>query len=250
MAYGVAYTLDGKRIDPRNVVVHTVDTPPAPQRLAQGEEFGDPDFIRWLDDAIADGGHVVRDAIKDVGSAWHGWSAHGTYSEQARTFDATSRLLAEIAIIVKPGKQDSALTYDDLPEKVRALTTQPPHQDRGEVEQRARELLDSECPECGGGKGFMVPGDVGQSHWHNCGTCRDGERLYSVNRAQALRAITAALTEAKKQGPGEAVYQSRDAYGAWRDTTKTHYDTETQHDTRVLYTAPQVEAKRQAGGDA
>lgn len=66
------------------------------------------------------------------------------------------------------------------------------------LEQRARELLDSECPECGGEHGFMQPGGEDGGNWHTCSTCRDGERLRSVNRDQALRAITAALNEASR----------------------------------------------------
>ena len=65
----------------------------------------------------------------------------------------------------------------------------------GEVEQRARELLAAECPECGGRNGYDVPDGNGSGRWQNCGTCRDDERLHSVNRDQALRAIVAALSQ-------------------------------------------------------
>lgn len=59
--------------------------------------------------------------------------------------------------------------------------TQPPHQDRGEVEQRARELLQDAVYT----------------------TAHTGAPYVGVE--VAVRAITAALTEAKQQGPGEAV---------------------------------------------
>lgn len=68
---------------------------------------------------------------------------------------------------------------------------QPPHQDRGEVEKRARELLDRAAQEDRAWRehqGGFVRADAGE----------DARRV-------ALRAITAAMTEAKQQGPGEAV---------------------------------------------
>lgn len=39
------------------------------------QQWQDPDFNKWLDDAISDAGHIVWDAIPDVGSAWNGWDA-------------------------------------------------------------------------------------------------------------------------------------------------------------------------------
>jgi|GEM_PF-3055033 len=39
------------------------------------QQWQDPDFNKWLDDAISDAGHTVWDAIPDVGSAWNGWDA-------------------------------------------------------------------------------------------------------------------------------------------------------------------------------
>ncbi|WP_233425960.1 zinc finger-like domain-containing protein [Pseudomonas monteilii] len=39
------------------------------------QQWQDPDFNKWLDEAISDAGHIVWDAIPDVGSAWNGWDA-------------------------------------------------------------------------------------------------------------------------------------------------------------------------------
>jgi len=39
------------------------------------QQWQDPDFNKWLDDAISDAGHIVWDAIPDVGSAWNGWDS-------------------------------------------------------------------------------------------------------------------------------------------------------------------------------
>ncbi|BFO03383.1 hypothetical protein KNHN1_17610 [Pseudomonas guariconensis] len=39
------------------------------------QQWQDPDFNKWLDDAISDAGHTVWDAIPDIGSAWNGWDA-------------------------------------------------------------------------------------------------------------------------------------------------------------------------------
>lgn len=39
------------------------------------QQWQDPDFNKWLDDAISDAGHTVWNAIPDVGSAWNGWEA-------------------------------------------------------------------------------------------------------------------------------------------------------------------------------
>lgn len=53
-----------------------------------------------------------------------------------------------------------------------------------------------------------------------------------------IDAAIAALTRAA-ESQGEAVYQYRDAYGAWRDTTAEHYAKEQAHlDMRTLYTHP------------
>lgn len=56
------------------------------------------------------------------------------------------------------------------------------------------------------------------------------------------RDIERALEQALTQQRGEAIYQFRDAYGAWRDTTKSHYQVEDRHDKRILYTTPQPSA--------
>ena len=39
------------------------------------QQWQDPDFNKWLDEVISDAGHIVWDAIPDVGSAWNGWDA-------------------------------------------------------------------------------------------------------------------------------------------------------------------------------
>ncbi|WP_161893280.1 hypothetical protein [Pseudomonas juntendi] len=39
------------------------------------QRWNDPDFNKWLDEAISDAGHTVWDSIPDVGSAWNGWDA-------------------------------------------------------------------------------------------------------------------------------------------------------------------------------
>lgn len=66
--------------------------------------------------------------------------------------------------------------------------------------------------------------------------------LLGVSGEQALtqqRALSSPRQE------GEAVYQFRDAYGAWRDTTEGHYKIETALDKRVLYTHPSTAASTQ-----
>lgn len=79
------------------------------------------------------------------------------------------------------------------------LATPTPEASAG-VEERARELLAAECAECGGEGGYMAAGGDEGGVWHNCGTCRDGERLGSVNRHQALTAIAAALAAQAREG--------------------------------------------------
>lgn len=39
------------------------------------KRWNDPDFNKWLDEAISDAGHTVWDSIPDLGSAWNGWDA-------------------------------------------------------------------------------------------------------------------------------------------------------------------------------
>lgn len=39
------------------------------------QRWQDPEFNKWLDDAISDAGHSVWDSVPDIGSAWNGWDA-------------------------------------------------------------------------------------------------------------------------------------------------------------------------------
>lgn len=39
------------------------------------QQWSDPDFNEWLDEGISDAGHIVWDAVPDIGSAWNGWDA-------------------------------------------------------------------------------------------------------------------------------------------------------------------------------
>lgn len=105
--------------------IASIDTPPAPQRLAQGEV--------WTAEMVAD--------------------------------------------VHRRG--------DELHQRI----TQPPHQDRGEVERHARDLL---------AKAYQNGGYALASQ-----ALLNG-RTDSLDEC-AIEAITAALTEAKQQGPGEAV---------------------------------------------
>ena len=58
-----------------------------------------------------------------------------------------------------------------------------------EIDKMARELLSSECPECGGDGGF----EFNDGDWRNCGRCDD---VHTVPRSQAESAIRAALLTA------------------------------------------------------
>lgn len=59
---------------------HPQAAPAQRDREADRQRFSDPDFNRWLDEGISDGGHTVYDAVGDVQAAWQGWSARGSYS--------------------------------------------------------------------------------------------------------------------------------------------------------------------------
>lgn len=125
-------------------------------------------------------------------------------------------------------------------------TAQPPHHDRGEVEQRARELQER-CQ-------VSAAGNFKPNH-------------AVVPLIDFQSAIRIALTEAKQQGPGEAESPSLKQTPAWwvgysightgrapyhcmgPDMPPGHYMGDSVHWT-PLYTAPQVEAKRQTGEGA
>lgn len=64
-----------------------------------------------------------------------------------------------------------------------------------DLDKMARELLASECPECGGDGRF----EFGDGDWRNCGRCAD---VHTVPRSQAESAIRAALLSAP---PGYAL---------------------------------------------
>jgi hypothetical protein len=49
-------------------------------------------------------------------------------------------------------------------------------------------------------------------------------------------------------GEAVAIYQYRDAYGAWRDTTEGHFAIETKLDKRVVYTHPPAAEVREVKG--
>lgn len=49
-------------------------------READRERFPDPEFNRWLDEGISDGGHTVWDALASVCDAWHGWENRQYYA--------------------------------------------------------------------------------------------------------------------------------------------------------------------------
>jgi hypothetical protein len=96
----------------------------------------------------------------------------------------------------------TAETFDYVTEPCPECTPQPAAADGG-VRERARELLASECPECGGSNGYMVPAGEYAGAWQKCGTCQDGERLQSVNRSQAMRAVATALSSHRQAGDGQ-----------------------------------------------
>lgn len=121
-----------------------------------------------------------------------------------------------------------------------SLTATPPAQQRiaqGEnLQQRAQELLAAEYEAAG---------------WHNSAIAIRGNRMVE-SQAISIRAITAALTEAKQQGPGEAVItvpwsdfcvsQGRIAESHRFDLYELAYAW-----MKANLDAPQVEAKRQTG---
>jgi hypothetical protein len=87
------------------------------------------------------------------------------------------------------------------------VTTQPPHQDRGEVEQReCTEWMRAEWKHWGGSTQSRVTTSVVMPE----------ERYFEFRASidKATQGMGAALTEAKQQGPGEA-FQSR--VSAWMD---------------------------------
>lgn len=116
--------------------------------------------------------------------------------------------------------------------------TQPPHQDRGEV---STEKMVSEAS-------TMV--EEALDYFEKVGD--DGDREYTAAIRAHLRKLTAALTEVKQQGPGEAVaalklaleywehrqQRYRNRHPAWVDAARKVIESSS---------APQGEAKRQAG---
>jgi hypothetical protein len=70
-------------------------------------------------------------------------------------------------------------------------------------------------------------------------------RTTTSEQEVALSAIERALSSPRQEG--EVVYQFRDGYGAWRDTTKSHYEADDRHDKRILYTHPSTAASTQGG---
>lgn len=126
-----------------------------------------------------------------------------------------------------------------------ALATQPLHQDRGEVEPALLRVAEVLPPRPLGQ--FIQPGFV-MSDKH----CRE---LHA--RFESLSAtITAALTEAKQQGPGEGMLlvKRTDAECLVRDAERFIGENQgtaggrlARKRVRALLTAPQVEAKRQTG---
>lgn len=116
-------------------------------------------------------------------------------------------------------------------------TTQPPHQDRGEVEQRARELLAAEYDRDG------------------LKSIADGFRSGENSDRRAIRAIAAALTEAKQQGPGEVLARGwfhalpEDDYEFHDDASGAGKDCVGCIRAMIIRETPKVEAKRQTGGN-
>ena len=172
-------------------------TPPAPQRLAQGEDAG------------------IRYTFGDV---------------KTQFFDGFGWVIAvsDVPTYVRAHQQA----------REEAFPTQPPHHDRGEVEQRARELLAREYDRSG--NDLMAT------------RLRSGVIAWEHENT-ALAAITAALTEAKQQ-EGEPVHQYwlGGHHDSWTDCETAEQKEKMRtagYRVRTLYTAPQVEAKRQTGGD-
>jgi hypothetical protein len=195
MAYATGIRVNGKQSP-------LFATPPAPQRLAQGEDVVQRANIAMLADAWR---HVLTD----------GRDGHELCANRNT-----------VACFVNA---------------IDALTTQPPHQDRGEVTDA---MVDAYL--AAQAKAVQAVDDK----WGNGG--KAASYLHPVR--EACRAgLIAALTEAKQQGPGEAVYQVQwIAEQTWEDITAEQYallDT-TEANIRILYTAPQVEAKRQMGEGA
>lgn len=84
-----------QRGDPLNVAAYTaflwhhgqtVMAPYEHRREKDRQQFGDPDFNRWLDDGVADGGFTVYDMLigyRPAEAAWSGWCARPSYDSPA-----------------------------------------------------------------------------------------------------------------------------------------------------------------------
>lgn len=112
-----------------------------------------------------------------------------------------------------------------------------------------RYITDDEPPTPQPSASVGATDDIALPGCEDCATNNELRRLLEQKNAIIKRlvsedderfALEQALTQ--QRGECEAVYQFRDAYGAWRDTTKAHYDIETSLDRRTLYTTPQPSA--------
>jgi hypothetical protein len=150
-AYGFSIARNGERVDPSEVIA----TPPAPQR----QPDSDPLCVLGLETC-----RFPKCECKDD-------------PQRLAQGDAASRirgLIAEIDPKAKPATGTMKLVADEL-RAISALTTQPPHHDRGEDG-----LPDLPKPT------FIT----------------DDDDLFT--KRQMREYAIAALTEAKQQGPGEA----------------------------------------------
>ena len=153
-------------------------TPPAPQRLAQG------------DSAVA----LEVYLSTTWGSAAMRIEALATWLDQQEencgllSIAAADLRAMSAKLYSEPTGEGDSWFADALTSmgEVIPLPTQPPHQDRGEGEQRAIKLLADAC--------CVSPAII-----------EDNAATGDVSMRISLRAIVAALTEAKQQGPGEAV---------------------------------------------